>query len=150
MLKEKNKAPQFSLPDAEGNTKTLKDFQGKKVIVYFYPKDSTPGCTKESIEFSQSMNEITKKNGVVVGISKDSQGSHQKFIKNNDLKVNLLSDTETKVIQDYGVWQEKKNYGRTYMGIVRSTFLIDEKGFISKIWPKVKVDGHVQEVVSCL
>jgi peroxiredoxin Q/BCP len=146
MLKEGEKAPQFTLLDADENKVLLKDYLGQKVVVYFYPKDSTPGCTIEAIEFSEQLSAFSKKNTVIFGISKDSVASHKKFINKEDLKVTLLSDPEGKVCESYGVWREKKNYGKTYLGIVRSTFLIDEEGKIEKIWDAVRVKGHVNEV----
>lgn len=150
MLKEGQKAPQFTLLNELDEKVALKDYLGQKVILFFYPKDSTPGCTKEAQGFTAALKEIEASNALVFGISKDSTASHQKFIEKSELKVSLLSDSEGVVVEKYGVWQEKKNYGKTYMGIVRSTFLIDEKGKIEKIWSGVRVNGHVDEVVGCL
>ncbi len=150
MLKIGEKAPEFCLKDAEERDICLKDFRGKWVILYFYPKDNTSGCTKEAVGFSEVIDEIHKLGGEVIGISKDSIKSHRNFIKKHDLKVILLSDPEHKVIEEYGAWQLKKNYGREYYGTVRSTFLIDPEGKIVYIWPKVKVKGHVEEVINKL
>ena len=146
MLKEGNKAPQFTLPDDEGNKVALKDFIGSRVVLYFYPKDNTSGCTKEACEFRDAFPEFEKLNAVVLGVSPDSVESHRKFKEKHNLPFKLLSDTEKKVLEKYGVWQEKSMYGRKYMGVVRTTVLIDEKGKVTKIFPKVKVKGHVEEV----
>ncbi len=150
MVEVGKKAPQFTLPDSFGNKVSLKSFFGKKVVLYFYPKDNTSGCTKEALGFKEALPEIEKRNAVVIGISKDSQESHQKFIAKYDLPFILLSDPELKVIQKYGVWVEKSMYGRKYMGVERSTFIIDEKGKIKKIFRKVKVAKHVEEVLKAL
>lgn len=150
MIKEGNKAPAFTLPDDKGAKVSLKDFLGKKVVLYFYPKDNTSGCTKEACDFRDNMPEFGKLNAVVLGVSPDSVESHQKFKAKYDLPFTLLSDTEKKVLEKYGVWQEKSMYGRKYMGVVRTTVVIDEKGKIIKIFPKVKVNGHVDEVKKAL
>ena len=150
MLKIGDMAPEFCLEDADGKEVCLKDFRGKWLILYFYPKDNTSGCTKEAIGFSEKIDEIRKLGGEVVGISKDSVKSHKNFITKHNLKIILLSDPEHKVIEKYGAWQLKKNYGREYYGTVRSTFLIDPEGKIVHIWPKVKVKGHVEEVIEKL
>lgn len=138
MLKPGVKAPDFSLPDQNGKIHTLREYAGRKVILYFYPKDSTPGCTKQACGFNELYPQFTKKGAVVLGISKDSAASHKKFQEKYNLGFTLLSDPELAVIQAYGVWQEKKNYGRVSMGVVRSTYLIDEKGMIEKVFEGVK------------
>ncbi len=150
MLEVGKKAPQFTLPDTFGNKVALKDFLGKKVVLYFYPKDNTSGCTMEANDFKANIKKFEKLNAVVIGVSKDSQKSHQKFVEKYDLPFILLSDEDTKVIQKYGVWKEKSMYGRKYMGVERSTFVIDEKGKLMKVYPKVKVKGHVEEVLNFL
>lgn len=150
MLKVGQKAPQFSLPDQNGNKVSLKDYLGKIVVLYFYPKDLTSGCTKEACDFRDEFPNFKKLNVKVLGISKDSIKLHIKFIEKHNLQFTLLSDEETKVIQQYGVWKEKSMYGRKYMGIERTTFIIDEKGKISSIYPKVKVAGHVENILQDL
>jgi len=150
LLKEGQKAPLFSLPNQDGKIITLSESAGKIRILYFYPKDSTPGCTTEACNFRDSFNLLKKKGVEVWGLSKDSQSSHQKFRTNQSLNFDLLSDVEGVVCEKYGVWQEKKNYGKTYMGIVRSTFLIGPDGKIIKAWYGVKVAGHVEQVLSQL
>ena len=147
MLKENQSAPNFELPDAIGKTHTLSEFKGKKIILYFYPRDDTPGCTKEACDFRDNYSKLKNKNSVVIGISLDTNESHTKFIKKYDLPFILLSDPEKKTIKKYDAWQKKSMYGKTYMGIQRSTFIIDEKGKIIKIFPKVSVDGHVNEIL---
>ncbi len=147
-LAEGDKAPAFTL-DSDGAKKvSLKDFAGKPVVLYFYPKDDTPGCTKEAIDFSASAAAFKKLGATVIGVSKDSVASHDKFKKKHALALILASDPEGKAIESYGSWVEKSMYGRTYMGIDRSTFLIDGKGKIAKIWRKVRVPGHVEEVLA--
>ncbi|RME01567.1 MAG: thioredoxin-dependent thiol peroxidase [Calditrichaeota bacterium] len=150
MLKEGDQAPDFELPDENGNPVRLSDFRGKKVVLYFYPKDNTSGCTKEAINFRDQYAQFQKLNAVILGVSKDSPKSHQNFKSKYDLPFPLLADESTQVMQKYGVWQEKSMYGRKYMGTVRTTFLIDEHGVIQKIWPKVKVTGHEKQVLSAL
>lgn len=147
MLNEKDKAPQFTLRDSLGNNVSLSDFKGKKVVLYFYPKDNTSGCTKEACDFRDVFPEFKKLNGVVLGVSADSEKSHQGFAQKYELPFTLLSDPDKEVIQKYGVWKEKSMYGKKYMGIERTTFLIDEEGSILKIYPKVKVPGHVDEIL---
>lgn len=147
MLKVGDKAPDFSLISDEGKNISLKDFKGKKVILYFYPKDDTSGCTKEACSFRDNINIINKKNAVVIGVSKDDTKSHQKFKKKYDLPFTLLSDENLEMLKKYDVWKEKSMYGRKYMGIERTTFIIDEKGKIIDIFNKVKVDGHTEEVL---
>jgi peroxiredoxin Q/BCP len=149
-MKEGNKAPQFCLPDKDGNKICLNDYSGKWVVLYFYPKDNTSGCTKEAVGFTEELKTIQQLNAEVLGISPDSEKSHANFIKKHNLRVTLLSDQEKEVLQAYGVWQKKKMYGREYMGVVRATFLIDPDGNISKIWNNVKVNGHVEDVVCSL
>ena len=144
-----NKAPNFKLPNQEGEVVELNKLN-KNVILFFYPKDSTPGCTKEAISFSKHLADFTKLNCLVFGISKDSLKKHQNFIKKSNLLVNLLSDENEKVCENYGVWVEKSMYGKKYMGIERSTFLIDSNGKLIEEWRKVKVKGHVDEVLSSL
>jgi thioredoxin-dependent peroxiredoxin len=146
-LKIGDKAPDFTLPTDGGGSITLSKLKGKKVIVYFYPKDDTSGCTAEACGFRDSEPDFTKSGAVVIGISKDTVASHDKFKKKYDLPFILASDKEGDVCESYGVWVEKSMYGRKYMGIERSTFLIDEKGVIRGVWNKVKVTGHVDEVL---
>ena len=138
MLETGTKAPDFALPDQNGEIHKLSDYAGKKVILYFYPKDNTAGCTKQACGFSERYSQFTEKNAVVLGISKDSVASHKKFEEKYGLAFTLLSDTDHKVIEAYDVWKEKKNYGKVYMGIVRTTYLIDENGIILKANDKVK------------
>ena len=144
------KAPDFSLTDQHGNTVKLSDFAGKKVVVYFYPKDNTPGCTRQACAFAENYAGFQSKNVVVIGISKDSAASHKKFAEKYALPFILLSDPDLQAIQDYGVWQEKKLYGKVSMGVVRTTFIIDEKGMIEKIMPKVKPDTNAVEILAAL
>lgn len=141
-----DRAPAFTLPSDSGKTVSLKDFKGKVVVLYFYPKDLTPGCTQESCDFRDAWQTLKKKGVVVLGLSKDSVKSHQKFRDTHDLPFPLLADEDTEICQAYGVWKEKSLYGRKYMGIERVTFIIDAAGKIAMIYPKVKVKGHVQEV----
>ena len=150
MLEVGMKAPEFTLCDKDGNTVSLSDFLGKKVVLYFYPKDNTPGCTRQACAFAAAY-EGFKSNGVVViGISKDSVASHLKFAQKHDLPFILLSDPELQAIQAYGVWQEKKLYGKVSTGVVRSTFIIDEQGTIAKVMPKVKPDTNAAEILAYL
>jgi len=149
-LKVGKKAPAFSLPDQSGESVSLKDFVGKQVVLYFYPKDDTPGCTKESCDFRDAITPIKKAGAVVLGLSFDGQASHQKFIKKFTLPFPLLSDEEKVVATAYGVYKEKSMYGKKYMGIERSTFVIDQAGKLKAIFRKVKVDGHVDEVLAVL
>lgn len=144
------KAPSFSIPNELGNKVALKDFKGKQVVLYFYPKDDTPGCTKESCDFRDSMQPIKKTGAVVLGLSLDGQESHQKFIEKFQLPFSLLSDEDAKVSKAYGVYKQKNMYGRKYWGIERSTFVIDEAGRLKAVFRKVKVDGHVKEVLNAL
>ena len=144
------KAPQFTLPDKNGNMVSLSDFLGKKVVLYFYPKDNTPGCTRQAGAFALKNKEIEDKNAVVIGISKDSVNSHLNFATKHNLPFVLLSDGDLSVIQAYGVWQEKKLYGKVSMGVVRTTFLIDEQGNVQAIMPKVKPDTNADEILALL
>lgn len=141
-----DKAPAIVLPDKDGNEITLDDYKDKWVVVYFYPKDNTPGCTKEACEFTAALPDFSGLNTVILGISPDSQKSHQKFTDKHSLNIILLSDPDHKVLESYGAWQLKKLYGREYMGVVRSTFLINPEGTIAAVWEKVKVKGHVETV----
>jgi len=150
LIEENKKAPQFTLPDQTGKKISLKDFKGKKVVLYFYPKDNTPGCTKEACDFRDSIEDFKKIKAVVLGVSPDSIESHKKFAEKYDLPFPLLSDPEKKVLNKYGVWKEKSMYGRKYMGVERTTVVIDENGKIMKIFPKVKVKGHVDQVKKIL
>ena len=150
MLEPGMKAPEFALPDKDGNTVSLSDFAGKKVVLYFYPKDNTPGCTRQACAFAGAYEEFKKINAVVIGVSKDSSASHQKFAEKHGLPFILLSDPELSAIQAYGVWQEKKLYGKVSMGVVRSTFIIDENGMIEKVMPKVKPDTNTAEILDYL
>lgn len=147
MLKVGDKAPEFSLIGDNGEKISLKDYKGKKVVLYFYPKDMTSGCTQEACDFRDSIKKFEKKNTVVIGVSPDDTKSHNKFKDKYDLPFTLLSDETKTMLNDYGVWQEKSMYGRKYMGVVRTTFIIDEKGKIEKIYDKVKVPGHIEEIL---
>ncbi len=145
-----DKAPDFSLPDQSGKAVTLKQFKGRPVVLYFYPKDNTPGCTKEACDFRDSDAAIRKAGAVVLGVSLDDGASHQKFISKYDLPFSLLSDEGAKVSKAYGVYKQKSMYGRTFWGIERSTFVIDGAGTIQAAFRKVKVDGHAQDVLAAL
>lgn len=144
------KAPAFSLPAGDGKKLSLDDFKGKKVVLYFYPKDDTPGCTKEACSFRDNIGPLRRKGAVVLGVSTDSAASHAKFAGKYDLPFPLLSDEKKEVVKKYGVWKEKNMYGRKYMGTERTTFVIDEEGTITHIFPKVKVDGHTEEILSVI
>lgn len=150
MTQEQKKAPEFSLLNQDDQTRSLSDFAGKRLIVYFYPKDNTSGCTKQAIAFSENKQAFDKLNVHIIGISKDSTRSHKSFETKQNLSVELLSDPETTVQQSYGVWKEKSMYGRKYMGTERSTFLISADGIIEKVWQKVKVNGHIEDILSYL
>ncbi len=150
MLQVGMQAPAFTLADKDGKMVSLSDFLGKKVVLYFYPKDNTPGCTRQACAFAAAYSEFEKKNAIVIGISKDSSSSHEKFAEKYNLPFVLLSDPELHAIQAYGVWQEKKLYGKTSMGVVRTTFIIDEQGKIMKVMPKVKPDTNAAEVLEIL
>ena len=145
-----DKAPDFSLMGDDGKEHSLKDFKGKKIVLFFYPKDDTSGCTKEACSFRDNTPLIKKKGAVILGVSGDSVESHKKFVSKYDLNFVLLSNEDRSVLNAYGVWKEKSMYGRTFKGIERTTFIIDEHGKISHIFPKVKVDGHTEEVLSAL
>ncbi|MCW4013177.1 MAG: peroxiredoxin [Candidatus Bathyarchaeota archaeon] len=150
MLDIGEKAPGFCLEDPDRGEMCLKDLKGKWVVLYFYPKDNTKGCTMEALEFTAAEDEFKAKNAVIIGVSPDSLKSHTNFRQKHELSINLLSDTEKEVLESYGVWQKKKMYGREYMGGVRSTYLIDPEGKIAHVWPKVKVAGHVDKVMEKL
>ena len=150
MLPVGTQAPDFTLPDKDGNPVSLRDFRGKKVVLYFYPKDSTPGCTRQACAFAGAYREFEELNTVVIGVSKDSTASHQKFAAKYGLPFVLLSDTETAVLQLYDVWKEKKLYGKVSMGVVRSTYLIDENGVIAAALPKVKPDDNAAQMLALL
>ena len=150
MLEVGMKAPAFTLPDKDGNLVSLSDFAGKRVVLYFYPRDNTPGCTRQACAFAGAYEEFKKIGAVVIGVSKDSQASHQRFAEKYDLPFVLLSDPELTAIQAYGVWQEKKNYGKVSMGVVRSTFVINGEGVIEKVMPKVKPDTNAAEILAYL
>lgn len=150
MLKIGAKAPDFSLDSDEGRKISLKGLQGKKVVLYFYPKDDTPGCTKEACSFTENFDRIKKSGAVVLGVSADSVESHKKFKTKYGLNFPLLSDPQREVIKKYDVWKEKNMYGKKSMGVERTTFVIDESGKISHIFPKVKVEGHTEEVLQKL
>lgn len=150
MLEVGMKAPEFTLADKNGNMVSLSDFLGKKVVLYFYPKDNTPGCTRQACAFAVKNSEIESKNAVVVGISKDSVKSHLNFATKYNLPFILLADTELSAIKAYGVWQEKKLYGKVSMGVVRSTYLIDENGYVEAVMPKVKPDTNADEILALL
>ncbi len=146
-MKEGDIAEDFCLPDYEGKEHCLRDYRGKWVVLYFYPKDNTSGCTKEAKGFTEMRGEFEKLGAVIIGVSKDSPKSHAKFIEKHNLKILLLSDEEHKVLERYGAWGKKKNYGREYYGTIRTTFLIDPEGKIVKVWRNVRVNGHVEKVL---
>ncbi|MBQ3149681.1 MAG: thioredoxin-dependent thiol peroxidase [Clostridia bacterium] len=150
MLEKGMKAPDFTLKDKNGNDVSLSDFIGKKVVLYFYPKDNTPGCTRQACAFAGAYKGFTEKGVEVIGISRDSVASHQKFAEKHSLPFILLSDPELQAIQSYGVWQEKKLYGKVSMGVVRTTFIIDENGIIDTVMPKVKPDTNAEEILSVI
>ena len=147
MLEVGTKAPDFTLPDQNGDLHSLSEYKGKKVILYFYPKDNTPGCTKQACGFAERYPKFTENGAVVLGISKDSVASHKKFEEKYGLPFTILSDPELVAIQAYDVWQEKKNYGKTYMGVVRTTYLIDEEGKIAKAFDKVKAADNPEQML---
>lgn len=150
MVKVGEAAPEFQLPADDGKRVSLKEFRGKKVVLYFYPKDDTPGCTKEACSFRENLARVTTKGAVVLGVSRDDTDSHVKFKDKYQLNFPLLSDAAGKVTEAYGVWKKKNLYGHEFMGIERTTFLIDERGRIARIWPKVRVEGHTDEVLAAL
>ena len=147
MLKIGEKAPDFKLTADDGRNYSLKDFKGKKLVLYFYPKDMTSGCTAEACDFRDKIKLFQKKNTTVIGVSRDSTESHKKFKSKYKLPFTLLSDENLNMLKAYGVWKEKSLYGRKYMGIERTTFIIDEKGIIKEIYNKVKVTGHIEEIL---
>ena len=150
MLEPNTKAPDFTLPNQNGEMVSLSNFLGKKVILYFYPKDNTQGCTRQACAFAAANAELEEAGAIVIGISKDSVASHQKFVQKQNLPFILLSDPELQAIEAYGVWQEKKLYGKVSMGVVRTTYLIDEQGMIEKVMPKVKPDTNASEILEYL
>ena len=150
MLKAGDKAPSFSLLDKDGNTVSLSDFEGQKVVLYFYPKDNTPGCTRQACAFAGAYREFQKRGVAVIGISKDSVASHVKFAEKYSLPFILLSDPDRQAIEAYGVWQEKKMCGKVGMGVVRTTFIIDENGYVEKVFPNAKPDTNAAEILEYL
>ena len=150
MLTEGIKAPEFTLQDKEGNAVSLSDFLGQKVVLYFYPKDNTPGCTRQACAFASAYDDFRKKNIAVIGVSKDSVASHQKFAEKHNLPFVLLSDPDLVAIKAYDVWQEKKMCGKVSMGVVRTTYIIDENGIIEAVMPKVKPDTNAEEILALL
>ncbi|NOY24094.1 MAG: thioredoxin-dependent thiol peroxidase [Acidobacteria bacterium] len=150
LLETGEKAPGFLLMNAEEEPVQLEDFSGKWLVLYFYPKDNTPGCTMEALDFTALKESFATAGSVIVGVSPDSCAKHRNFIGKKKLTIELLSDSEHQVLEAYGVWQLKKNYGREYYGVVRTTFLIDPEGKIEKIWPKVRVKGHAEAVLAAL
>ena len=150
MLTTGTPAPDFTLPDKDGNPVTLSALRGRKVVIYFYPKDNTPGCTRQACAFAADYAEFRRRGVTVIGISKDSTASHQKFAEKYDLPFLLLSDPDRTAIEAYGVWQEKKMAGRVGMGVVRTTFLVDEEGIITAVMPKVKPDTNSAEILALL
>ena len=150
MLDTGIKAPDFTLPDQNGEMRSLSDYAGKKVILYFYPKDNTPGCTRQACGFSELRPQFEEKGAVILGVSRDSVASHKRFEEKQGLSFTLLSDPELKVIQAYDVWKEKKNYGKVSMGVVRTTYLIDEKGIIAKAFDKVKAAENPAQMLEVL
>ena len=150
MLEIGTKAPEFSLPDKEGNIVSLSDFLGKKVVLYFYPRDNTPGCSRQACAFAGAYEGFKAKNIVVIGVSKDSVASHQKFAEKYNLPFILLSDPECQAIEAYDVWKEKKLYGKVSFGVERSTYIIDEQGYIEKAMPKVKPDTNAADILAYL
>jgi peroxiredoxin Q/BCP len=149
-LKVGTVAPPFNLPTGGGKLLSLKDLRGKKVVLYFYPKDNTPGCTREACSFQEHIKSIERKGAVVVGVSPDSPDSHSRFAEKFNLSFPLISDTENELARKYGVWKQKNFLGKKYMGVERTTFIIDEKGVISHIFPRVQVDGHTEEIMAVL
>ena len=150
MLETGMKAPDFTLNDQNGNPVRLSDFAGRKVVLYFYPRDNTPGCTRQACAFAQSYDAFRQMNVAVIGVSKDSVASHMKFAQKYDLPFTLLADPDLQAIEPYGVWQEKKMCGKTSMGVVRTTFIIDENGVVEKVMPKVKPDTNAEEILAWL
>lgn len=149
-LKEGDKAPEFSGKDQNGNTVSLKDFRGKKIILFFYPKDNTPTCTEEACNLRDNYSALLKKGFEVIGVSIDNERSHQRFIKKFSLPYTLIADEDRSIIEMYGLWQEKTLFGRKYMGTIRNTFIIDEKGMIKKIFQKVESKNHTEQILEAL
>ena len=149
-MKVGDKAPDFTLADKDGKSVSLKDFSGRRVVLYFYPKDNTPGCTRQACAFAQNYAEFARRDIAVIGVSKDSVESHRKFAEKYSLPFVLLADPELQAIKAYGVWQEKKLYGKVSFGVVRTTFVIDEKGMVREIMPKVKPDTNAAEILAKL
>ena len=150
MIKAGDKAPAFSLVSGDGTMVSLKDFKGKKIVLYFYPKDNTSGCTREACSFQENLSALKEMGAVLLGVSADDVSSHARFATKYDLSFPLLSDEKKEILKAYGVWNEKSMYGRKYMGIERTTFVIDERGTIAHVFMKVKVEGHVKEVLDVL
>lgn len=150
MLKIGEKSPGFRLPRDGGETVGLDDYKGKTLVIFFYPKDDTSGCTKEAIGFTENLDAFHALGASVIGVSKDTVAKHDKFVVKHNLKVPLLSDAEGQMCEDFGVWKEKSMYGKTYMGIERSTFMIDKNSIIQNIWTKVRVNGHVEDVLKAV
>ena len=150
MVHEGGAAPEFEFEDSSGKIIRLSDLKGKPVVVYFYPRDDTSGCTRQAIEFTQMINDFYSLGAKIIGVSPDTAASHEKFKAKHNLKVQLAADTEKSVAQAYGVWVSKSMYGRKYMGVERSTFLIDADGAIARIWRKVRVPGHVEKVLEAV
>ncbi len=148
LLEVGDKAPDFQTTDQDGKAVSLKDFKGRKVVLYFYPKDDTPGCTKEACSFRDGWSAFRKRKIAVLGVSADDEKKHKKFAEKYDLPFPLLADTGHKILKAYGTWGEKSLYGRKYMGIFRVTYVIDEKGKIAAVWPKVKPEGHAEEILA--
>ena len=144
------KAPAFTMAISEEEKRSLKDYAGKKLVLYFYPKDDTPGCTKQAIGFTEHLADFEAENCEILGVSKDTIAKHEKFKTKHDLAIDLAADPENKIIEKYGSWVEKNMYGRKYMGIERSTFLIDEKGVVRQIWRKVRVKDHIDQVLEAV
>lgn len=150
MLNVGDKAPDFSLASDDGTTVTLKSLYGRKVVLYFYPKDDTPGCTKEACSFTDSLGKLEDEGATVIGVSADTTDDHQKFKHKYNLEFPLLSDPSTEMLQKYGVWKEKNMYGKKFMGIERTTYIINRDGYVAAIFPRVQVDGHTEEVLAKL
>lgn len=147
MIENGQKAPDFSAPDQHGNNVSLSDFKGKKLVIYFYPKDDTPGCTKEACNLRDNYDNLMKEGYAIIGVSPDSVASHLKFIEKFNLPFQLLSDTDLKITKDYGAWGEKNMYGKKYEGLLRTTFVIDESGFVESVIKKVKTDDHTSQIL---
>ncbi len=150
MIEVGQKAPDFCLPNSDEVEICLKDLRGKWVVLYFYPKDNTPGCTTEALDFTAHLEEFEKLGAIVIGISPDSCASHKRFIEKKELKVTLLCDSEKEVLRAYGAWGKKKMYGKEYEGVIRTTYLINPEGNVAAVWPKVRVKGHVEAVMEKL